>query len=314
MRLKNTALLVLLLVAFGGFFRWQFATSDAPTSNGVPVAGDMGSRERAELQVRGTTPERQESARRSTPALLAYSQDWNRELSPPLAAFREWTERYRAPSDRAVRDALEQEGLMLAQSRRTEMLAVIKTDPQRALAITVPAVVRQSLPASVLDELESRIAGVGDFATSIEARRSLAANAVSRISRSAFIGGTTYEAHVDGRRRSKPTKEKTPLHGIVLDGQLALHESPMRVVEPGEALAAPDSQVCPVWDLVVEPRSTDMAADAANIGAVEAQGRIWEFCGGMGMIEQFVSCRALRRAAEQCVRLVDAAVDQHFGS
>ena len=151
MRLKNAALPVLLLLAVGGFVRWQFSPSGSPDAG--TVAATAKPQARAESPVPASAAEAPESVRGQTLARLAYAQGWNRELPPAMAAFRAWAERYRATADRAARVALEAEGVALARARRTEMLNVIKTDPQRALAITVPAGVRQSLPPAVLAEL-----------------------------------------------------------------------------------------------------------------------------------------------------------------
>jgi len=70
---------------------------------------------------------------------LAYAQAWSEAVSPAADAFRAWTVRYQHAPD--------------AQARRPTMLELIKTDPQRALAVTVPATVRPVLPSAVLAEL-----------------------------------------------------------------------------------------------------------------------------------------------------------------
>ena len=228
--------------------------------------------------------ESQESARGQTLARLAYAQGWNRELPPAMTAFRAWAERYRATSVRAARLVLEAEGVALAQARRPEMLNVIKTDPQRALAITVPAVVRQSLPPAVLAELEVRVAGRGDYQLR-PAGDPLPGFEGARPSlrRLAFIGGVTYTAHAYGRREGQLTKEGASLHGVTLDRQLALHESPLRVLEPGEIPATAAAAECPISDLAVAAPAAGAGVNDAALNFVEADGRIFEFCDGEGM-------------------------------
>jgi hypothetical protein len=86
MRLKNAALPVLLLLAVGGFVRWQFPLSDSPDVG--EVAATVKASARAESPVPASAAEAPESARGQTLARLAYAQGWNRELPPAMAAFR----------------------------------------------------------------------------------------------------------------------------------------------------------------------------------------------------------------------------------
>jgi len=165
---------------------------------------------------------------------LAYAQAWGREVPPAMVAFRAWAERFLATAP-AARTALEAEGVTLAHARRPVMLAMIKTDPQRALAVTVPAVVRQQLPSSVLAEIESRVSGRGDYMMLYATPPPGAADATCSASRIAFVGGITYAAHPYGRREAQFAKHGASLHGIALDRELALHESPVRILELEES-------------------------------------------------------------------------------
>lgn len=281
MRPKNAALPVLLLLVVGGFVRWQFSPSGAPDAGAL--AAPVKSQARVEAPASAFATEALESARGQTLARLAYAQGWNRELPPAMAAFRAWAERYRATSDRAARLALEAEGVALARARRPEMLNAIKTDPQRALAITVPAVLRQSLPPAVLVELETRLAGRGDYGLR-PAGDPIPGFEGSRppLRRFAFVGGATYSAYVYGRREAL-TKEGASLHGVALGRQLALHESPLRVLEPGEIPATATAAECPISDLAVAAPAADAGVNDVALNFVEAEGRIFEFCGGEGM-------------------------------
>lgn len=218
------------------------------------------------------------SARQATLRHLAYAQAWNDALPPELAAFREWTQRHGAATG-ATRSALEAEGVELARVRRAVMLELIVSDPQRALALTVPAVIRQQLPPAVLAELETRVAGRGDFAL-VGASPAIGEPAPVAMRRIAVIGRATYTAHVYGRREPQTAKEGISLHGIVLDRQLALHESPVRALEPGEIPSGAASPNCPVSDLPVDTQVADPSATTAKLDVAEADGRIWQFCSG----------------------------------
>lgn len=200
-----------------------------------------------------------------------YAESWAGPQPAALAAFRAWTERYRLAPSLAARLALEPEGVALAQARRPEMRRLIVTDPQRALAVTVPAAIRQALPPSVIHELETRIAGRGDYALQIsepfpdEPQASPAGPTLRRI---VHVGGTTYTAHSYGRRESQVTKEGASLHGITLDGEFALHDSPVRLLEPGEDItqAEPACVAC----------NTPVSASAASpADYVALEDRIW---------------------------------------
>eukprot|EP01036_Dinobryon_divergens_P011702 gene11702-15746_t len=101
MRLKNAALLVLLVLAVVGIGRWQFSPSGSPDAGDATMAVKSKVRAEVPMPIPARGVELQESARGQTLARLAYAQGWNRELPPAMAAFRAWAERYRATADRA---------------------------------------------------------------------------------------------------------------------------------------------------------------------------------------------------------------------
>ncbi|MGH8021288.1 MAG: MBG domain-containing protein [Opitutaceae bacterium] len=226
-------------------------------------------------------PERADAARAanvssvwiSAAAQFAYAQGWNEGQPPTMAAFRDWVSRYQNSSP-DVRARLAAEGVALAHARRAEMVALIVDDPRRALELTVPAVVRAALPAGVRAELETRVSGVGDYAI-LPVEPSVAGSADPDPDVHGghepwvFLDDDRYIAHVYGRRSSQKTQENASLHGIALDGHLALHESPLRVLEPGEIAAAPLATRDPVSGVSIAP------AGEPDSLLVEAHGRSW---------------------------------------
>ena len=163
-----------------------------------------------------------------------------------LAAFQTWTGRW-AAADEAERAVLSAEGVALAEKRRAVLKKLITSDPERALARTVPVAVRRALPAEVVARLETRVDATG----ALEALAADAAGPGERaVTHRAVIGGERYRAFVYGRRTDQPVRRGIPLHGIVLDGHMAVSEWPGRVletVEVKEALAAmPEPPLCPV--------------------------------------------------------------------
>ena len=251
---------------------WQDAVANRANARATPPAA-MTADSAVDPQTKLAAAERG-----STLEHLAYAQAWDAAgLPAAMTAFREWTERYRRASA-AERPGLIAEGVTLANARRAEMLELIALDPRRALSITVPAVVRRDLPAEVSDRMETRVAGRGDVAlvASLPAPDEPAPVAMRR---RALLGGVTYTAFVYGRREPQTAKAGSSLHGIALDRQLALHESPLRVLEPGEIpVGAVVADNCPVSDLPVPPRVTDAAVNTRELNVAEAEGRVLEFC------------------------------------
>jgi len=159
----------------------------------------------------------------------------------PLAA---WSVRY-LQAGPVEKRRFEAEGIQLADAQRVLMKDLIQSDPKRALEQAVPMVVRQQLPAFVLARLEQRVGGRGDLET-------LAVSApdkgVPAVQREARIDGHIYRAHTYGRRAESAIRKNVPLHGVAVDGHLAVSENPLRVLEVGEIPPANAEviEVCPV--------------------------------------------------------------------
>ena len=286
------ALLVVAALAWRVRPRSRPATAPSPAANFAATAANEESRRAA-----AEAADDARLVRRDTLARLAYAQGWDAPQSPALIAFHDWAERYRRAPAPAARLMLEAEGVALARARRPVMLQLIQRDPAHALTATVPAVVRQNLPPTVLAELETRVAGRGDFMLleTTSPNDDLAQRTASR--RVAVVNGVSYTAHPYGRREPILAKEGASLHGIALDGHLALHESPLRVLEPGELTTGATEDHCPVSSLAVTSLPAGTGANLTSLDVVEADGRIWEFCGGEAMLENFE--RRLTAAEEQ---------------
>jgi M6 family metalloprotease-like protein len=197
-------------------------------------------------------------------------------LAQVLADFSNWTERYLAavPSDRA---RLLEEGLGLARDRRVVLAHLIRTDPRAALAAAVPMILRQNLPAEIVELLEERVSGRGELSL-LAVTPEQGQRVDEPVFRTALVAHKEYRAYVYGQRESQNTLAATSLLGIAIDGSLAVSESRLRVLEPGERLAGrPVIEVCDV-----SGKSTTVAADAPlNLGAataVEYNGKIQILC------------------------------------
>jgi len=130
------------------------------------------------------------------------------------------------------------QGVELAQHRRAALLELIATDPREALASAVPFSVRQELPADITAQLEQRVSGKGDFLVLATVPQENAPSDRPAILRRALIGQERFTAHVFGERKDQRTTTDISLHGVAIDGQLALSESPVRLLEPGEPLVS----------------------------------------------------------------------------
>ncbi|MGC4071352.1 MAG: PKD domain-containing protein [Nibricoccus sp.] len=189
------------------------------------------------------------------------------ETSAAFKQFENWSERYlAAPS--SARENLNVEGLPLAIARRAALRELIQTDPRLALSLATPFAVRVALPPQIAAHLEQRISIRGDY-TVLGTLGTTATRAVQRLVTS---GEGSYQAFVYGRRLTQPSQSNLPLHGIALDGLLALAESPVRILEPGESPDPAKRQLDQLCEVSKKPAgfnqdSTDADPDViAEIG------------------------------------------------
>src|SRR6185437_7793107 len=132
-------------------------------------------------------------------------------------------------------------------------------------SFSVPASVRQKLPPEVVQELEARWSGLGDYTVIAEApQNSRGFGAIQRFVR---FGGRTLPAYVYGRRLNETTKFGVPLHGIEVGGVFALAQSCLRELENDEV---PTGQVVDAQSRIATPSS------GAQIMAQEG-GKIYRF-------------------------------------
>lgn len=197
-----------------------------------------------------------------------------------LGRFMEWTRAYLADQD----PALVAEGVRLAEQRRPVFRQLVMTDPREALQQAVPMVMRQQLPAEVVSLLEERVAARGElrvYGAGPEARET---GERPFLRYAATRGGRTFEAHVYGRREfDYQQKPDLSLIGVAMDGELALSESPVRRLEPGEIPPEGKKQVevCPVSGLSTE-REAESASQAVpeTVAAVETGDEVIFLCDG----------------------------------
>ena len=191
-----------------------------------------------------------------------------------LGAFQHWTQKYLAAAE-DEKVALRPEGVALAGERRKAIKDLIRTDPEAALAATVPIGIRRELPREIENLLEERVSGRGQLALLGALAEPGKEKQTPQNFRTATIGEKTFEAFVYGWREGEPTRNKIPLHGIAIDGKMAVSANSVRLLEPEEIAAIRErarEAICGVSKLPVNTINQETAA--------EVGGEIIFFCRG----------------------------------
>ncbi|MFM8471627.1 MAG: immunoglobulin domain-containing protein [Limisphaerales bacterium] len=87
----------------------------------------------------------------------------------------------------------------------------------------------------MLPELERWVEGRGGLEVLVKCGPEV--RSADRLTRNVRVGGENFRTFVYGRRLGQTTKYDLPIHGVAVDGKLALHSSPVRQLEPGEVRA-----------------------------------------------------------------------------
>ncbi|ATC64306.1 hypothetical protein CMV30_10265 [Nibricoccus aquaticus] len=204
-------------------------------------------------------------------------------LPAEFARFNDWLSRYLTASP-ADRTALLVEGRAHAATRRAVLARLITTDPRRALALAVPMVARQQLPADILALLEERVSTRGSLGVLGAVGIAPDFPALRRIVQ--IENGPRYNAYVFGRRSSQVTTPSIHVSGIAIDRALALDERPLRILEAGEIPDAskPRVETClvsgKIADALAASNNTQLPAITEETPAVEIAGTIQYVCSG----------------------------------
>ncbi len=188
---------------------------------------------------------------------------WNSSEAPAkFLAFADWVEKFRAGT------AAMADGEQLATERRGAMAQLIQSDPETALQLAVPTSVRRALPESITALLETPLDGRGDLTLIAALPEPGTAPVRPANSRFVTLGGETYNAFVSGRRLGQPTRRNIPLHGIVLDGNAAISQSPVRVLEVSEATEVkatlPADPICSISGLDTTANNEEVALETGG--------------------------------------------------
>ncbi|WP_306818652.1 PKD domain-containing protein [Archangium lipolyticum] len=152
-----------------------------------------------------------------------------------FTAFDAWAERY-LRTGASARPSLVPEGESLAMTRRVALSALISGDPREALRHELAFHVRREMPEQVLRHLEQPVSGMGELSVLSALPPESAPEHEEHVVRFVTLAGRTYRAFVHGWRLDQPSQKEIPLHGVVLDDRMAVSDSPVRVLAPGESV------------------------------------------------------------------------------
>jgi len=155
-----------------------------------------------------------------------------------LAAFAGWAAQY--VTNRSATAVMQ--GEALAWRRREAMGQLIQTDPAQALAQAAPYEWRQKMPREITRFFEEQVDGRGDYMVAVGEDFSTALRTVR-------LGGRTFRAFVYGRRLAEVSRTGIPLHGIALEGNMAVSSEPLRRLTAAEAAALQRNAPHPAGDI-----------------------------------------------------------------
>lgn len=172
-------------------------------------------------------------------------------LPEAVAAFRTWSGQWSA-ADSAEKTAMVAEGLALAEAHRSEIARLIRENPEFAIQCAVPMVIRQDLPPEIVARLEERVRAQGALEVYAnvpdpDADPATQAPPVSRFFTAA--DGRAWNAFVYGKRADRRTRLTASTHGVAVERDLAVLDSPLRILEIGERPDPGDRPVvesCPI--------------------------------------------------------------------
>jgi hypothetical protein len=155
-------------------------------------------------------------------------------LKAQCAAFDAWRsgwQRHEKTSPQAL-----EEGRQLATLRRSALKEIIRLDPELALSLAQDRDSAKSMPEEIRQQLESFMDARAQFEV-----LAVCAGKESKLLRYARIEDTRYDVFTYGARLATLSKNQLPIHGIAIDGQLALSEAPFRTLSASEQAAQPRS-------------------------------------------------------------------------
>jgi uncharacterized repeat protein (TIGR03803 family) len=204
-------------------------------------------------------------------------------LSPPVTAFREWFDEYKAnPSTESL-----ELGKAYAKQHTAEIAKLIVSDPQLAIESAVPMVMRQKLPKEIVALLEDRVRVRGDY--EVYGNVPLEGQEASTEPYTRTVtgkDGKRWNAHVYGWRLSQRSRLNSSLNGVAVGREMAVSDSPVRVLEVGEVPQNDGREIveaCPISGIetpVEKAPDGSLTAVSEQTPAFETPERVIYVCSG----------------------------------
>ncbi len=134
-----------------------------------------------------------------------------------------------------------------ARDRRSVLRRLVREDPEQAVAVALDRVRRKNVPAAARGELEQEISALGALEVRVTSPNDV--TQAPQILRQAAINGQRYDVTTWGAGLGDHSAARRSLHGVAVDGVLALVPGRLRVLKPGEEPLAGkrlDDQRCSV--------------------------------------------------------------------
>ena len=223
------------------------------------------------------------------------------EDPPVFRLFNQWAATYvnAKPSERA---AIIPAGVALAAERRQALAELIPADPQRALGLAVPFVIRQKLPPEVVEKLEERVSAKAFFGVLATPPDGRGGPTITREVR--LESGKSYKAYVFGRRLTQPTTQNATIAGIAVDRVMAVDHRPLRVLEVGEV---PERGKPMGETRTVSARTAVMERTDGQLPTIAKQTRATEGAGTIRFLRAASRVRAFEEQPDPLAAGADAA-------
>ncbi|MBT5715390.1 MAG: hypothetical protein HOI70_00595, partial [Opitutae bacterium] len=153
---------------------------------------------------------------------------------PVFHRFREWLLEFKGRSEKIGSKKI-LHGIALAKQRRSALKQLIETNPREALSQIVPLFDRKQLPTEIVGELADFVSGVGNLEV-LHACFGPQKGYQQTIFRTLRMSdGKKYNVSTYGQRALLQEKRGLSVLGAAIDGELALLDSPARILDEVES-------------------------------------------------------------------------------
>ena len=232
---------ILWVMSIGGIFAsmaWLVSNLPEPPNRGAESSISLGEpRQSSSLtNFKGQNPFPQDIENKKIgPEWCATGTEKKKKLPEPIfALFREWISSH-ANLARSVSLKEKEVGLNLAKKRRVTLKKLIQANPRLALQQIIPSTTRKNLPSEICAEFADIVSGVGNLEV-LHACFGPQKGYQQTIFRTLRMrDGKKYNVSTYGQRALLQEKRGLSVLGAAIDGELALLDSPARILDEVES-------------------------------------------------------------------------------